>query len=201
MSGHMIVFLSAATCLALLRTAPALDIPWQKEEGKAPVPEQSGKSAMDSKANDQAANWRVAASHPKLDPALKNALDALKLSFTLNSNGVCRIKLAYEKERTHQVFISARKEEYLGAEFRKVWATALKSREAPAPEILQDLMKESAQKKIASWELQHWPDGYRIILAAKIPVDCSPKVLNAAIRLVGSVADKTEERLTGQDEF
>jgi len=92
----------------------------------------------------------------------------------------------------------------------------MKSLEVPSREILMKLLQDSAQKKLGAWELQKWSDGYRVILAVKIPIDSKTSQdpaaaktseannaaeLQAAIRLVLYGADGMEEELTGKDEF
>ena len=90
----------------------------------------------------------------------------------------------------------------MGVEYRRVWATSMKSKELPSAEIMAKLLQDSVGKKIGAWELQHWSDGYRVILAAKIPGDCTNPALQAAIKLVANGADFMEEELTGgKDEF
>jgi hypothetical protein len=141
------------------------------------------------------------ANNPKLDPALKKSLDELKYKYDVNPEGTCRLIIQLGKDRSHQIFVTSKKELYSGVEFRRVWATALKSKEVPSGDILSKLLIDSAMKKFGAWEMQHWSDGYRVILAAKVPADCSSATLKAAIRVVLFGADEMEEQLTSKDEF
>jgi hypothetical protein len=82
-----------------------------------------------------------------------------------------------------------------------VYATAMKSRELPSADILAKLLQDSTMKKLGAWEIHKWSDGYRVILSAKIPADCSSATLKATIRFVLFGADEMEEQLTAKDDF
>ncbi len=139
--------------------------------------------------------------NPNLDLNLKKALDALKFRYEVNPEGTCRLVFTFGKERSHQVFVTSKKESFMGFDYRRVWATAWKSKELPSAEIMSKLLQDSATKKIGGWELHRWSDGYRLILAQKMPADASGPALEAAIRLVVNGADYMEEQLTKKDEF
>jgi|GEM_PF-3568297 len=149
-----------------------------------------------------AAPRRKESTNPKLDPLLKKALDEMKYNYDVNADGVCKMVFDLSgKQRSHQIFVNSEREFFIGVGFRKVWATAMKSKDVPPADVLKDLLRDSAFKKIGAWELGKWPDGYRVILCAKVPADCSTAVLQAAIKLVLNGADLMEEKLTGKDAF
>ncbi|MDD4870442.1 MAG: hypothetical protein PHR77_07760 [Kiritimatiellae bacterium] len=210
-SCRMIV-LTVFTCLlispiAFSANAPAPAKPVTKPAAAAPAPAAPAPAAPapakagaeDSKA--PATGAQSGANNPKLDPVLKKSMDELKYVYDVNPEGTCRMTMRLGKDRSHLVFVTSKKETYGGVEFRRVWATTLKSKEVPSSDILSKLLLDSAQKKFGAWEMQHWSDGYRVILAAKVPSDCSSLTLKAAIRLVLFGADEMEEQLTSKDDF
>ncbi|OGV65248.1 MAG: hypothetical protein A2283_05510 [Lentisphaerae bacterium RIFOXYA12_FULL_48_11] len=140
--------------------------------------------------------------NPNLDLTLKKALDGSKLRYDVNPEGTCRLVFNFGKERSHQVFVTSKKESFMGTEYRRIWATSWKSKELPSAEIMAKLLQDSATKKIGGWEMHRWSDGYRLILAQKLPADASNAALEAAIKLVVNGADYMEEQLTNnKDEF
>lgn len=160
------------------------------------------KSAAAEDAKTQVATAKDSGKvNPKLDLALKKALDERKLRYDVNPEGTCRLIFTFGKERSHQIFVTSKKESFMGVEYRRVWATAWKSKELPSADIMAKLLQDSATKKIGGWELHRWSDGYRLILAQKLPADASNTALEAAIKLVANGADYMEEQLTSKDEF
>jgi len=156
----------------------------------------------DAKTAPAAATPKKDITHPKLDPLLKKALDEMKYTYEVNADGVCKMYFTLgDKKRSQQLFVNSERESFIGVEFRKVWATAMKSKDLPSAEVLKDLLRDSSFKKLGAWELGKWPDGYRVILCAKVPADCSTATLQAAIKLVLNGADLMEEKLTGKDDF
>lgn len=89
----------------------------------------------------------------------------------------------------------------MGTDFRRIYATAMKSKDLPSADIMAKLLQDSSLKKLGAWEILRWTDGYRVILSAKIPTDCSSTTLQATIRFVLFGADEMEDQLTGKDEF
>jgi len=181
------------TPVAFAANAPAAAKPAAKPAVAAPVPA----------APAPAVKPAAAPVNPKLDPHLKKCLDELEYIYDSNNiDGACRITLRLGKERSHQVFVGSKKEAYGGVDFRKIWATAMKSKELPSNDIMSKLLQDSALKKLGGWELPKWPDGYyRVLLVVKVPADCSAAVLKAGIRAVLFGADDMEEQLTKKDEF
>lgn len=167
----------------------------------APAPAAPVKAASADSKGPAVAVASAEKINPNLDLALKKVLDAGKLRYDVNPEGTCRFVFNFGKERSQQVFVTSKKESFMGVEYRRVWATAWKSKELPSAEIMAQLLQDSSTKKIGGWELHRWSDGYRLILAQKLPADASGPALEAAIKLVVNGADFMEEQLTRKDDF
>jgi len=191
-----ILSFSLFTCCSFGAVAPAAPV---KTEAKPTVAVPATVKADDSKV--LAVTPGTEKLNPKLDLTLKKALDTLKLRYEVNPEGTCRLIFNFGKERSHQIFVTSKKESFMGVEYRRIWATTWKSKELPSAEIMAQMLQDSATKKIGGWELHRWSDGYRLILAQKLPADASNAALEAAIKLVANGSDYMEEQLTHKDEF
>jgi len=187
------IFLFATCCLAANSPAPAAPAK------PAPVVAPAKAAGEDAKTALPAASSGPA--NPNLDPVLKKALDEIGWKYDTSPDGTCRILLSLGKERSHQVFVKSKKDSFVGADFRRIYATSMKSRDLPSADILAKLLQDSTMKKLGAWELHKWSDGYRVILSAKIPADSSSATLKATIRFILFGADEMEDQLTGKDEF
>ena len=65
---------------------------------------------------------------------------------------------------------------------------------------MANLLQDSATKKMGGWEVHRWSDGYRLILAQKLPADASPAALEAAIKAITNGADYMEEQFSGKED-
>jgi len=116
-------------------------------------------------------------------------------------DGVLRLYFEMGDGRSQQVFIASKTQKTGLMETRKLWATAMKDEYPPKPQVANKLLMDTDKVAFGAWELVKWPDGYRILFVASIPVDLPADSLKSAIRLVFSKADAMEKELTDADRF
>ena len=185
------VLLATAALFLITRSAYSADAP-------AATP----KAATAPKAAAAAPAAPAAGTNPKLDPVLRKALEEMKYNkYDVNTEGMVKLSFNLGGGRSQIVFVCSRRDAFWDVDYRRIFSTAMKSKDVPSADILQQLMSDNGQKKIGAWELVKWPDGYRILLCAKVPADCPTKTLQSAIKFVLNGADEMELKLTGKDEF
>jgi len=136
------------------------------------------------------------------DPRVTKALDEIGYKHRVTSLGNCRLEFNLGEDRGQVVFVSSKTETYDGLETRRMWSTVAKLEDLPSPEIMSKLLMDNLKQKLGAFELiQLDGGGYKVSYAAKVPVECSPSSLRAAIRMVIHSADAKEKELTGKDDY
>ncbi|MGY6552055.1 MAG: hypothetical protein ACXIT4_09195 [Erythrobacter sp.] len=134
------------------------------------------------------------------DPGLEKRLSDQGYGFEIDSDGDYKMVISWNSDRRSQVvFISGKTEDLNGMAIREIFA--------PAAEVKRDkitgakaleLMGQSAQMKLGSWEII----GKFLFFVVKVPDSLSATELDKVITLVAETADNKELELTrGKDEF
>ncbi len=137
----------------------------------------------------------------QLDPRVSKALESEKLEFEVDEKGDAKVILRFtdDGDRTQLVIVQSGTFSYRTAEFREIFAAALKADEDKGLDLqlARRLMEESSRSKLAFWGVE---DGV-IWAIARIPADASPGTLREAIDFVAVRADDLEKERLGTDEF
>ncbi len=139
----------------------------------------------------------LAAALPALawDASVQTRLDARGVKYEVDEDGDYKVTYNYQKEgRTQLVFVSGRTERVGGFIVREVFA--------PAGRVEQDgitgakaleLMRESRQNKLGSWELA----GDVLYYVIKLPDSVDATTLESAMDIAAETADDKEIELSG----
>jgi hypothetical protein len=153
-------------------------------------------------ADDKKLDVEAEAKPPgKLDPRVRKALESEELEFEVDPKGDAKVILRFtdDGDRTQLVIVQSGTFSYRTAEFREVFAAALKADEDKGLDLqlARRLMEESSRSKLAFWGVE---DGV-VWAIARIPADASPGTLREAIDFVAVRADDLEKERLGSDEF
>ena len=132
------------------------------------------------------------------DASVKTRLDARGVKYEVDEDGDYKVTYSYQKEgRTQLVFVSGRTERVGGFIVREVFA--------PAGRLEQDgidgakaleLMRESRQNKLGSWEL----GGDVLYYVIKLPDSVDATTLESAMDIAAETADDMEIELSGEED-
>ena len=130
-------------------------------------------------------------------------LDDLGYSYEIvPETATFKVAYGFEDNRTQVVFIPSRTEEFLGVELREISSIALSSCGIFDGRTANFLLRDNANLKFGAWCIEIGEDNahfavFSVKVSAALPVRPFAQILE----LVAKVADSTEERLSGLDEF
>jgi hypothetical protein len=144
-----------------------------------------------------------ASEHPAPDPRVVALLDDLGYSYEVSpETGTFKVAYGFEDNRTQVVYIRSLTEEFLGVELREISSPALSSSGIFDGRTANFLLRDNANLKFGAWCIEIGEDNahfavFSVKVSAALPVRPFAQILE----LVAKVADSTEERLSGLDEF
>ena len=133
------------------------------------------------------------------DIRVKKVLDAEEIEYTITKNNNFKIVVTTEEEptvRNHTVFIMSKTQNYSDFEIREISSPGLKiKRSAISDSMMYDLLLQSGNIKMGSWELKEYEgeDYSFFTFTIKIGVNIENKHLTSLIFLVASEADRVEK--------
>ncbi len=129
------------------------------------------------------------------DDSIRTKLDARNIQYEIDDDGDFKVTYSYKKEnRTQLVFISGKTETVGGFAVREIYS--------PAARIEKDningaraleLMAESRQNKLGSWEI----GGDVLYLVIKMPDSLSAAQLESVMDIAAETADDMEMEISG----
>jgi hypothetical protein len=138
----------------------------------------------------------------KADARVRKTLDAAGLKYVVTPLGNFRLSYKLSDGRSHWIFVSSRTDKFGKLETRRIWATVMKSKDAPSGETASQLLMDNVTQKLGAFELSKGDDGTsKVSYSARVEAGCRPDALREAIRLVLHAADAKEKELTGKDEY
>ena len=129
------------------------------------------------------------------DKSVADRLDKEKLKYEVDRDGDYKLVYDYTAEgRTQIVFISGTIQTVAGLTIREVFAPAARiEKDGIDGDKALELMRESSQNKIGSWEIR----GDVLYFVIKVPETMTAKELSAMTRIASEVADDMEIELSG----
>lgn len=134
------------------------------------------------------------------DPRVKRILDALELTYSIDSDGDFKVELEFDDGRSQMAYIDSATEHIGDFEIREIWSVAYISEGFLDADIANRLLLRNSELKIGSWRLI--PGGnntYLVAFCIQVAADCDPNAFAQSLGIVLEVADEMEEALTGGD--
>lgn len=137
------------------------------------------------------------------DPRVAAILDDLGYSYEIApETGTFKVEYGFEDNRTQVVYIRSRTEEFLGVELREISSPALSSSGIFDGRTANFLLRDNANLKFGAWCIEMGEDNAHFaVFSAKVSAALPVRPFAQILELVAKVADSTEERLSGLDEF
>jgi hypothetical protein len=144
-----------------------------------------------------------ATEHQSPDPRVAAMLDDLGYAYEIApETGTFKVAYGFEDSRTQVVYIRSRTEEFLGVELREITSPALASSGIFDGRTANFLLRENANMKFGAWCIEMGDDNAHFaVFSAKVSAALPLRPFAEILELVAKVADNTEERLSGLDEF
>lgn len=113
-----------------------------------------------------------------------------------------RLHYTLDDDRTHLVIVESNTSKLGAMEIRDIWGIGWKGPQELSAAAANQLLKDSADKKIGAWELHMEKDGtFFAIFNVKAPANSDGTALRSLTSAVATVADSIEELLLQSDEF
>ncbi|MDX2232485.1 MAG: hypothetical protein NW220_22835 [Leptolyngbyaceae cyanobacterium bins.349] len=135
------------------------------------------------------------------DPRVKTVLDKLGLKYEVNQDGDFKVGMEMQNGRTQLAWINSQTEKLGNIEIREIISPGYRSNGAIPEKVANQLLADSAQKKLGAWQVMSNGTTHVAVFVAKIESNGNPAVMEAALRLVLYSADEMEKALTGKDDF
>jgi len=135
------------------------------------------------------------------DPRVKAALEKLGLKYEVDEDGDFKVGMKFDDGRTQVAWITSQTEQLGKMEIREVSSAAYRSNGPISDKIANQLLADSAQKKLGAWQTFNNGKTYVAVFSAKIDASGSPEMLESSLRVVLYSADSMEKTLTNKDDF
>lgn len=137
------------------------------------------------------------------DPRVVAFLDDLGYSYEVSpETGTFKVEYGFEDNRTQVVYIRSLTEEFLGVELREITSPALASNGIFDDRTANFLLRENANMKFGAWCIEIGQDNAHFaVFCVKVSAALPLRPFAEILELVAKVADSTEERLSGLDDF
>ena len=132
------------------------------------------------------------------DDSVASRLEARGMQTEVDEDGDYKVVLSYpDQQRTQIVFVSGSTESIGGFTVREVFAPAARLSDGIDGDQALELLSDSRNNKLGSWEL----GGDILYFVIKLPDELDAERLEVAMNIAASVADDMERELTGMDEL
>jgi hypothetical protein len=137
------------------------------------------------------------------DPRVAAILDELGHSYEiLPDSGTFKTGYLFEDGRSQDVFIRSITEEFLGVELREITSPALVSSGIFDARTANFLLRENTNMKFGGWCIEVGEDnGHFAVFSVKVGAALPARPFAEILEMVAKVAESTEARLSGLDEF
>ena len=137
----------------------------------------------------------------KGDPRFLHQLDRMGLKYSITRMGNLSLNYSLDGGRSQVVYISGSTEKLEDMEVMEVWSRAGTFNEAPTSEVMKDLLLESGEKPIGSWNLERASDGgYTVYFSTRVPVYIGDADLASILQSAAATADQKEADLFNADD-
>jgi hypothetical protein len=142
---------------------------------------------------------------PTPDPRVVAALEEQGVTYeikTCEDSADCVVLVGFDDNRNHRVVINSNTKDFMGVEMRSISSIALVSEGPFDARTANLLLRENATVEFGSWQILADSDNTHIaIFSVTIGASIRSKSLVDLICMVARIADSTEDRLSGLDEF
>jgi hypothetical protein len=136
------------------------------------------------------------------DARVKDALDTLGLKYEVGDNGVIKVVMRFQNDRTQAVYISSGTNTLGDLEIREIVSPANLTEGQLSSETANKLLRDNANRKLGAWQTLELQDQKLLtVYTAQIDANSSPQQLQAVLGAVLQSADAMEAELTGDDRF
>jgi hypothetical protein len=143
-----------------------------------------------------------AQANPKVDQAIKKALDQASLTYSITEKGDFRVVYALNSGRKHTVVIDSLTSDLKTSDpnksmrIRRVYSFIPPFENGISQETKKQLLQDSNQKKIGSWT-SNKPNEFTF--TAKVDANLTPEDLKVITTWVAMIGDEMEQKLFGED--
>jgi len=107
----------------------------------------------------------------------------------------------FEGGRTQKVCIASGTDEFMGIELREISSGAIFSEGIFDARTANYLLRDNAKVKFGAWGIEILDNKHYAVFTMKVAAALPPQTLGEIAEVVAYIADQTEERLSGLDEF
>jgi hypothetical protein len=142
---------------------------------------------------------------PSPDPRIVAALDEMDVAYEIDADGDdadCVVLVGFDDNRTHKVVINSSTKDFMGVEMRSISSIALVSDGAFDARTANLLLRENSVVEFGSWQTLVDSDNTHIaVFSVTVGASIRAQALVDLVCMVARIADSTEQRLSGLDEF
>lgn len=124
-------------------------------------------------------------------PAPLSTVDVLKtaeLAYTEHPAGHYEIEMKPSEKEKQTVFVAKDVEYFERADVRRLWSLAQTLDTAPSLELTMKLLKQNAQTKIGSWNIEQTSDGkYLVMYCVKMDATAAPDAMKSTMEYVAKL--------------
>ena len=139
---------------------------------------------------------------PIPDQRIITALDELGITHEIDSSGNFFVYIDCTENRAQHVVIDSLTREVMGVEMRIISSTALTSQGPFDVRTANFLLRENARLEFGAWNVIFDSENtHYAVFSVTVSAALRAQSLRDLIGMVASIADDTENRLSGLDEF
>ena len=142
-------------------------------------------------------------SPPCPDPRIISALDDLDYPYEVNpKTAEFHVRYNYDDERAQMVSIASSTEEFMGIELRDISSASLVSEGLFDARTANFLLRENSGMKFGNWRIELGAENkHYAVFCMTVSAALPHRTLAEIMDTVARIADETENRLSGLDEF
>ena len=139
---------------------------------------------------------------PTPDPRILTALDEMGVNYEIDPSGDIIVCVECTDDRTQQVVIDSSTREFMGVEMRTIASFALNSQGPFEVRTANFLLRENARLEFGAWNVIFDTEKtHYAVFSVTVSAALRAQSLCDLIGMVARIADDTENRLSGLDEF
>jgi hypothetical protein len=139
---------------------------------------------------------------PTPDPRILAALEEMGVTYEIDPSGDVIVYVECTDNRSQQVIIDSSTREFMAVEMRTIASIALTSQGPFEARTANFLLRENARLEFGAWNVIFDSENtHYAVFSVTVSAALRAQSLRDLIGMVASIADDTENRLSGLDEF
>lgn len=127
---------------------------------------------------------------------ITDVLTKADLTWKEHTTGHLEVSFEQKDKSTQAVFVSRETEYFERADVRRVWALASTAKQAPATEVMMDLLQQNARTKMGAWTVEKTDQSeYLIIYCVKLDATASPDAVKSTMEYVAQLTSVSKKTL------